>query len=132
MKTNLYFHDYVFSLNNWKKHIQMKPSISAQSFREETAFQCAEEFAMFCNCLGTKEKLVCGRKEGVFYLNKIAKAVSIHHSSTQKFLPTNPLLIEKSASYPTVAYFCPSTIRKSVGFLSSVARHFSKKGKGMS
>jgi len=43
-----------------------------------------------------------------------------------------PLLIDKNASYPTVAYFCPSTIRNSAGFLSSVARHFSKKGKGMS
>lgn len=70
--------------------------------------------------------------ERLFYLNKIAKAVSIHHSSTQKFSPTNPLLREKSTSYPTVAYFCPSTIRNSVGFLSSVARHFSKKRKGMS
>lgn len=67
-----------------------------------------------------------------FYLNRIAKAVSIHHSSTQMFLPTTPLLREKSVSYPTVAYFCPSTIRNSAGFLSSVARHFSKKEKGMS
>lgn len=81
--------------------------------------------------LGTKDKLVCERR-GIFNLNKMGKAVSIHHSSTQKFLPTNPLLREKSASYPTVAYFCPSTIRNSAGFLSSVARYFSKTGKGVS
>lgn len=129
---NLYFHDYVFPWNNWKKptfkwnhKFQPRRSEKKQLFNIQKSLQCFVT--------------VCGQKrnysvewEGFLYLNKIAKAVSIHHSSTPKFLTTNPLLIEKSASYPTVAYFCPSTVRNSVGFLSSVARRFSKKGKGMS